>query len=382
MPRATILDQPEEIEKVDRSNMLNHCLNFPDYSKDAIKRAERVEIPKEVKISDKTSITYTTPKNILILGMGGSAIGGELLRGWLRDTLPVPVDICRDHNLPAYANKDTLVMAISYSGETVETLSAFVDAIRRRCMTITVTSGGHLLTFSKKLNIPHVSVPQNFPPRAAFPYLFFPLPILLTKMKIIPDTRPSAEEALNTLKSIAEENAPRIPIENNPSKKLALELKETIPVVYGSGFYEAVAHRMKTQFNENSKLPSSYDVFPELSHNEIVGWEASDNLTRGFFIILLRDRDDPPEVNHKIELTKALVSRKVRKVHEIYARGTSRIAKMLSLVVFGDFLSVYLAIALAIDPSPVKSIQTVKRGMKERFDLTAKLRDEIDNMLS
>ncbi len=382
MHKATILDQPEEIKKIDKNNMLDHCMKLPDYCEDAIKRARQIKIPKKVEISKEISIKYGKPRNILIAGMGGSAIGGEMLRGWLRDELPVPVEICRDYSLPAYADKDTLAFAISYTGETDETLSAFVDAIRRGCMTIAITSGGHLLSFSKKLNIPHMVIPDGFPSRASFPYVFFPLAILLNRMQIVSDIEGDVEEAISVLRGVSRENSPRNPVENNLSKRLALELEGTIPVVYGFGPYEAVAHRLKTQFNENSKLLSRYDAFPELNHNEVVGWEASEDLTKNFSVILLRDRKAPPEIKYRIELTKSLVSDKARNVHEVYARGEGRLARMLSLKFMGDFLSVYLAILRGVDPTPVRSIQVVKRGIRERFDLAGRLRAEIENILS
>jgi len=382
MHKATLLDQPDEIKKIDKSNMLGHCMRLPDYCEDAIKRATQVKIPKEVKISKKFSIKYRKPKNILIVGMGGSAIGGEMLRGWLRDELPIPVEICRDYNLPAYADENTLAFVISYSGDTEETLSAFVDAIRRKCMTVTITSGGHLLSFSKNLDIPHVAIPDGWPSRASFPYVFFPIAILLRRIRIIPDIERDVEEALSVLRRVARENAPEIPTDKNPSKKLALEVEGTIPVVYGFGLYEGVAHRLKTQFNENSKLLCRYDVFPELDHNEIVGWEASESLTKNFSVILLRDHEEHSELRHKIELTKSLISKRAQKVHEIYAIGKGKLARMLSLKCVGDFLTVYLAVLRGVDPTPVRSIEAIKRGMKERFDLVGKLRREIENILS
>jgi glucose/mannose-6-phosphate isomerase len=382
MRKATLLDQPDEVKKIDKSNMLRHCMSLPDYSEDAIKRAKQVKIPKEVKISKGLSIKYRKPKNILIAGMGGSAIGGEMLRAWLRDELPVPVEICRDYNLPAYADVDTLAFVISYSGETEETLSAFVDAIRRKCMTVTITSGGHLLSFSKNLNIPHMVIPDGWPSRASFPYVFFPIAILLKRMKIVSDIERDVEEALGVLERVARENAPEIPSDKNPSKKLALEVEGTIPVVYGFGLYEGVAHRLKTQFNENSKLLCRYDAFPELDHNEVVAWEASERLTKNFSVILLRDREECSELQHRIELTKSLISDRVRKVHEIYAIGRGKLARMLSLKCVGDFLTFYLAVLRGVDPTPVRSIEEVKRGMREKFDLAGKLSDEIDNILS
>jgi len=381
MPETTILDIPEELEKIDKSNMLNLCVKTPEYCQDAIQRAKKIKIPNEVKVSKKITIKYKKPQNIIITGMGGSAIGGEILQDWLQDKLPIPIQICRDYTLPAYANRNTLVFAISYSGETEETLSAFIDAIRRKCMTITISSGGHLLAFSKKLQIPHVTIPNGRPPRAAIPYIFFPLPILLEKMDILSNTEKDIQETIWVLKKVSEENSPHIPIKKNISKALALELKETIPAIYGFGQFRAIAHRMKTQFNENSKLLSVYDVFPELNHNEAVGWEVSEDLAKKFSVILIRDHDEPPEIKHRIEMTKMLALHKAQKILEIYARGKGRLAKMFSVLLLGDFVSVFLAILRGVDPAPVKTIDLIKREMSRKFDVAGKLEGAIRKMI-
>jgi len=381
MHEATILDKPEELEKIDKSNMLNLCVKTPEHCQDAIQRAKKIKIPNDVKVSKKITIKYKKPKNIIITGMGGSAIGGEILQDWLQDKLPIPIQICRNYTLPAYANRNTLVFAISCSGETEETLSAFVDAIRRKCMTITISSGGHLLAFSKKLQIPHVTIPNGRPPRAAIPYTFFPLPILLEKMDILSNIEKDIEETIRVLKKVSEENSPRIPTKKNMSKTLALELEKTIPAVYGFGQSRAVAHRMKTQFNENSKLLSVYDVFPELNHNEAVGWEVSEDLAKKFSVILIRDHDEPPEIKHRIEMTKMLALHKAQKVLEIYAKGKGRLAKMFSVLLLGDLVSVFLAILCGIDPAPVKTIDLIKREMRRKFDVAGKLEGEIRKII-
>ncbi|MDH5779642.1 MAG: bifunctional phosphoglucose/phosphomannose isomerase, partial [Candidatus Bathyarchaeota archaeon] len=342
---------------------------------------KKIKIPNEVKVSKKITIKYRKPQNIIITGMGGSAIGGEILQDWLRDKLPIPIEICRNYTLPAYANRNTLVFAISYSGETAETLNTFIDAIRRKCMTITISSGGHLLSFSKNLQIPHVTIPSGRPPRAAISYIFFPLPILLEKMDILSNTEKDIEETIRVLKKVSRENSPHIPTKKNMSKTLALELKETIPVIYGFGQSRAVAHRMKTQFNENSKLFSTYNVFPELNHNEAVGWEAHEDFAKKISVILIRDRDEPPEIKHRIEMTKMLALHKAQKVLEIYARGKGRLAKMFSVLLVGDLASVYLAILRGIDPAPVKTIDLIKREMSRKFDVVDKLEGEILEMI-
>lgn len=381
MRETTILDKPEELKKIDKSNILNLCVKTPEYCQDAIQRAKKIKIPNEVKVSKKITIKYRTPQNIVITGMGGSAIGGEILQDWLRDKLPIPVQICRNYTLPAYADRNTLVFAISCSGETEETLSAFIDAIHRKCMIITISSGGHLLSFSKKLKIPHVTIPNGRPPRAAIPYVFFPLPVLLENMDILSNVENDIEEAIRVLKKVGGENSPRVPTKKNMSKMLALELKETIPVVYGFGQFRAVAHRMKTQFNENSKLFSTHDVFPELNHNEAVGWEASETFTKKFSVVLIRDNDESPEIRHRIEMTRLLALHKAQKVLEIYARGKGRLAKMFSVLLVGDFVSVYLAIVRGMDPAPVKTIDRIKWEMTKKFNMLERLEGEIRKMI-
>jgi glucose/mannose-6-phosphate isomerase len=363
---VTILDKTEKLKEIDKSDMLNHLMKTPDYCQDAINRAKQIKMPKKVK-----------PKNIIIAGMGGSAIGGETLQNWLRDKLPIPIQVCNDYTLPAYANKDTLFFANSYSGNTEETLSAFLDAVRRKCTTITITSGGNLLSFSKELQVSHVTIPSQLPPRVAIPYLFFPLPVLMERMDVLPSIEEDLQKAIQVLKKVGEENSPKIPTEDNPAKKLALELVETIPVIYGFRQYQSVAHRLKTQFNENSKVPSKHDVFPELNHNETVGWEAPETLTKNYSIILIRDHDEPPEIKHRIEITKSLVLHKAKKVLEIHARGEEKLAKMFSVLRIGDFTSVYLAILQGVDPTPVKIIDEVKKALGKKFNIVEKLKAEL-----
>jgi glucose/mannose-6-phosphate isomerase len=366
---TTILDQPGRVKKIDKSNMLDHLMKTSDYCREAIDRAKQVRLPKKVK-----------PKNALIAGMGGSAIGGEILQDWLRDELPIPIQVCKDYTLPAYVNKDTLFFANSYSGNTEETLSAFLEATRKKCTIITITSGGHLLSFSKKLHVPYVTLPSQLPPRVAIPYLFFPLPVFIERMEIIPSLEGDLQEAIHVIKKVGAENSPEIPTEDNPAKKLALELVETIPIIYGFRQYQSVAHRLKTQFNENSKLPSKNDVFPELNHNETVGWEAPELLTKNHSVILIRDHNEPPEIRHRIEITKSLVFHKAKKVLEIHAMGENKLAKMFSVLCVGDFASVYLAILQGVDPTPVKIIDEVKRELAKKFNIIERLKKELTEL--
>jgi len=360
---VTVLDKPERVKEVDRSGMLGDLVKTHDYCRDAIKRAEQVSVPEKV-----------SPKNIVVVGMGGSAIGGEILQDWLRDKLPIPIQVCRDYTLPAYVNKDTLVFVNSYSGNTEETLTAFLTAIHRKCTVIAVTSGGQLCVFCKKLQVPYMIIPAGLQPRVAIPYMFFPLPVFMEKMGIISNIDDELEEAIQVLEMVAKANAPDVPTENNRAKQLAQELMETIPVIYGFRQYSSIAQRLKAQFNENSKVPSKCDVFPELNHNETVGYEAPESLTKKQSIILIRDPQEPPEIRNRIETTTSLVFNRANKVLEITAEGKGKLAKMFAVMCVGDFASVYLAILQNKDPTPVNIIVRVKSelakksGMKKKFE--------------
>lgn len=366
---VSMLDNPERVKEVDKSNMLNDLVKTPDYCRDAIKRAKQVDVPKKV-----------APKNIVVVGMGGSAIGGEILHDWLRDTLPIPIEVCRDYTLPAYVNKDTLVFANSYSGNTEETLTAFLTAIQRKCTVLTVTSGGQLEAFSKKLQIPYVKIPEGLQPRVGIPYMFFPLPILMEKLGILRNIEHDLEEAIAVLEAVSKANAPNVPTKNNKAKQLAIDIAETMPIVYGFRQYTSIAHRLKAQFNENSKVPCRADVFPELNHNETVGYEAPEVINKKQTVILIRDSQEPKEIRNRIETTKKLVFSRANKLLEIVAEGKGKLEKMFSVLCIGDYASVYLAILQNKDPTPVNIIVKVKSELAKRTRMKELFEAELEKL--
>jgi glucose/mannose-6-phosphate isomerase len=347
------LDEIAETRKIDKSDMLSFCVEAPKHYREAAKTAEKI------------SLAYSKPANIIVAGMGGSAIGGELLKDWARDKATMPIEVSRAYSLPAYANEKSLVFIVSYSGETEESLSAFLDAAKRKCRIFCVSSGGSLLEFAEKLNAPYLRVPSGMPPRAALPYLFTPLLKALEKMNLVSSVSESLKEAVRTLEKVSGENSPEKPSENNFSKTLASNIDETVPVVYGFGIYRSVAQRFKQQFNENSKIPSKWEFFSELNHNEIVGWEESGKLAKNFSTIFIRDKSEPSEIRSRIETTKTLMLSASSKLFEVWSQGKTALAKMLSTILIGDFTSVYLAILHKVDPTPVKTIALLKDRMKE-----------------
>ena len=349
-----ILDEVANINSVDRSRMIDFCINAAkNYGKAAV-LAEEIKIP------------YPKPDNIIVAGMGGSGIGGDLLKDWAKDKTDIPIEVNRDYDLPAYAGKKTLVLVTSYSGDTEETLSAFLEALKRKCMIFCLSSGGALIENAKRLGVPFIRVPGGMPPRAALPYMFTPLLIYLEKGGLVRGASSELSEAVALLKGISVENGPEKPTVENYSKALALNIGGTVPVTYGFGFYRGVAMRYKQQFNENSKVPSKWEAFSELNHNEIVGWERAEKLASHFSAIFLRDKEEPTAIQSRIEITKELMEQEgVAALLEVQAQGKSRLARMLSTALIGDFTSVYLSVLRGVDPTPVKTITYLKDMLEQ-----------------
>ena len=360
MPTKSVLDDLAKIKSVDKSNMLSFCTDAPKHYEVAC------------KASRKLKLSFPKPKEIIVAGMGGSAIGGELLKDWARDKIAVPIEVCRDYSLPAYADESTLVFAVSYSGETEESLSVFLDAVKRGCEIISLSSGGKLQEFAEKLDVSHIPVPKGMAPRATLPYLFMPFPSILESIGLVSNVDLEISETIKVLKQVSVENSPAKPVNSNFSKTLASAICGSVPVVYGFGFYRAVAQRFKTQFNENSKVPAKWEFFPELNHNEIVGWEGISDHAKLFSIILIRDADEPVELHTRIETTKELMRKESLRIFEVYGKGKSMLARMCSVICLGDFTSVYLAVLRGVDPTPVRTINVLKErlaksGTKDRI---------------
>lgn len=368
MPKTSVLDNLNEIKRLDKGDMLSFCVG-------AAKHYE-----KAARIAEGVTLNYVKPQAVIVAGMGGSAIGGELLKDWARDTLQIPLEVCREYTLPAFANEKTLTFIVSYSGETEETLSVFLDAVKRKCMVAVISSGGKLLEFARKRQMPTLQIPAGIPPRAALPYLFTPMSIFLEKLGLIQNVKAEISEAITILKRVCSENSPEKPLKENFAKELAFKINNTVPVVYGFGFYRSVAQRFKQQFNENSKIPSKWDAFPELNHNEVVGWEKANKLAKHFTVVILRDKNESKEIKCRVEATKELLDGKVAGIYEVWSRGEGKLARMLSTTLIGDFASVYLALLSGVDPTPVETISLLKKRMT-KSGITDRIIRELRNLM-
>lgn len=349
-----ILDDLDAIKKVDSNNLLDIVRKFPEQMEDAVETAEKVEI-EEFK-----------PLHIVIAGMGGSAIGGDILANWLSDRTDIPIFVNRVYNLPSFAGKNTLLFAVSYSGNTEETLNLFDDGIANGCKIIAITTGGKLENRCKNKNVRLISIPKGMPPRAAIAYLFVPMAVVLKKLGIyLPDKE--MDVAIENLKVLRERLVPENPTQNNPAKQIALQLQNETPIIYGSGIYSAIARRWQTELNENSKVLAWHGTFPEMNHNEIEAWGNDDNSKR-FTAVLLRDNFLPESrLQKRIILTKnSILNKNAKKVVEVVAEGGEEkdyLARMLFSTYLGDFVSIYLAILRGVDPTPVNTIESFKRDL-------------------
>ena len=311
-----------------------------------------------IELPDRYKKDY---RSIVVSGQGGSAIGGDILRSYALDRCRVPVLVNRDYVLPAFVNELTLVLAVSYSGNTEETLSAYQQARQCGADIIVVSSGGRLSEMARNDGFLVVEVPGGMSPRAASGYLFCPLVLILEKMDLLKGARLDLQETGQVLKELREEINPAVAKENNFARQLARQMKDRIPVIWGSSAHSDIAAmRWKAQINENAKAPAYYNAFPELDHNELVGFEAPAELLARLLVIIMCDPDDHEQVKKRIRITGNIIREKVAGVIEIKTRGSSWLAKLYSLIYTGDYASFYLALEYGINPTPVNVIDYLK----------------------
>ena len=306
---------------------------------------------------------------VVLCGMGGSAIGGDLVAGLVAPTASVPFVVNRGYAMPGWVGERTLVIASSYSGGTEETLSAVEDALGRGARVVAITSGGRLAELADKHGFDAIEIPGGLQPRAALGYsLGVGLRIARALgLAELPDDE--FEAALADARDRAQRHdqdadaTEADPV--NPALDLAERLDGALPVVYtGTGLLEAVGVRWRTQIHENAKHPAVGNVLPELDHNEIMGYEAApETLLSQIQVIALRDADDHPQVARRFEATRDLIAPRVGGWTEIASEGGSRLARMLSMIQLGDAVSFWMAVRKGEDPTPVETIQALKKTL-------------------
>lgn len=345
-----VLDDGAALSRFDPAGMLEQVATLPAQIRDGWARTRSLEL----------SDAHRGAEAIAVLGMGGSAIGADLVRGIFSGALRVPLATVRDYELPAWVDPRTLCVAASYSGATEETISAFTQALERRCPVAVITTGGLLGDVARRAKLPLLDFPGGGQPRAAVGYSVLLLAGLLERAGLLTLDERQVEEAARACEVVLKTCSAEVVTEQNPAKQLAWSLVDRLPVVCGSGLLAAVARRWKTQLNENAKTTAIADELPEATHNSVVGYGGPEALRERMFFVFLAGPADHPRNGLRATLAAdALAS--VQVSHQtVPVAGDSALAQAMAAVCLGDLVSVYLAFLYGLDPSPVEPIARIK----------------------
>jgi len=348
MPRENDrLDDGPYIAELDPSHLFALAAAFPDQCAAALQLGAQV------------GVQHLGQCNAVVLaGMGGSAIAGDYIQSLFDIGGNCPFHVSRDYSIPSWVDGSTLVLCSSYSGNTEETLASYEVAKRARAKILCITSGGRLARLAAKNGDVLLRIPEGQPPRTALPYLFLGPMVALSRLGMLGMAEEPGLSAF--LAEQAKGLAPTCPFQNNPAKQLAVAVNGKTPVVYGLGRWQsAVAKRWKCQINENAKAPCFSNAFPELDHNEILGWKDFDK-TGDWFLISLEGGDESVSMKERRRFTFDLVPGAKRIV---VAEGGSVLQKMLYLTIFGDYVSLYLAMLKGEDPGDIALIEELKQSL-------------------
>ncbi len=348
------------IKRLDPQGMLDIVYKWPDFIEDALNT--NIKIPQQIQMQNQLINYQNKVRNILICGMGGSAVSGDYLTTFLENKIDIPILVRRNYSIPEFVDKQTLTILISYSGNTEETISCLIEALQKNTMIVGIASGGKLLEFFSKNNLPYFKIPGGMQPRASFPLLLFPLLKILGDFDIYNLDNNVIKEILNNIKVIREECKLDIPSSDNPAKTIAKSLYKKIPVIWSP--YKCVGNRIKCQINENSKMQAFSEEIPEFNHNHIVGWESYSE-ENPFIIFILRFPSEHPNVSLRFEISKEMIRNKVEIV-EMNVKGSELLNQLIYATYMGDYISIYLSILNNVDPNTVQSIDYLKHELELR----------------
>jgi len=345
-----------ENNPIDPSNMYKSIYDFPDH----IREAEK--IGKAISLKN----IYNNIKNIVVAGMGGSAIGGDVTRLLLQDELKIPMYISRSYRLPNWVDNSTLVICSSYSGNTEESLSSFKEAQIKKAKIIAISTGGALSKQVEELGLDIITIPKGLQPRAALALSFVPMIYLLKTLKLI--TSKTINDLTNAINLIdTKRELYNKEINENPAYYLAKNIYQSLPIIYGENESTAIlAVRWKGQLSENAKMLAYHNELPEMNHNEIVGWENNSNLINKISIIWLKDKDDHPRTTIRQASTKKIINNLAARHEIVSVEGTTKVDRYLNMIHMGDWLSFWCAILHGSDPTPVYKIDKLKEILSKK----------------
>jgi glucose/mannose-6-phosphate isomerase len=339
-------------EVLDSIGMFAAASSLPEQVFDAAVRARGLDgLPDRERI-----------ENIVVLGMGGSGVAGDVLAAAAGPFLPVPVIVSKGYELPAFVGESSLVFAISFSGNTEETIEAASSAAVEGAHLVVITQGGELGRLAESWGVPHVGVPESIPvPRAGLGATAIPPMIVLEEIGLFPGAQQWVDFAVEQLRDRREQ----LSGDDSPAKALARAIGRTMPLVHGGGDIGSVAAmRWKTEVNENANAPAFWNAHPELCHNEMQGWGQHGDVTRQLLTLVnLRHEYEHPQVARRFEVTQPLLDEVVAGVHEVRAEGEGQLAQLLDLMLYGTFVSLEMAAQEGIDPGPMDTLDEIKASV-------------------
>ncbi len=349
------LDDLDTMRQLDTQDMLAEIDGLPAQLQAAWDLGSRLPLPELGRV-----------QQIVVAGLGGSAIGGDLLAAYVAPACRVPVILWRNYDLPAFAaGPETLVVASSHSGNTEETLSAFDRALAVGAQALAVTTGGELARRAEAAGAPVWRFEHSGQPRAAVGYSFGLLLALFHRLGLIPDPAGEVADAVAAMRAQQEQLQAEVPVVHNPAKRMAGQLMERWPTVIGAGLLAPVARRWRTQIAELAKAVAQFEELPEADHNMVAGVEQPEALLGRTIVVFLRSALEHPRNVLRTDLTRQVLMVEGFNTDAIEARGGTRLAHQWTLLHFGDYTAYYLAIAYGVDPTPVEAIEGLKRRLKE-----------------
>ena len=348
---VNILDDMAAMGRADGDGMLDLVAGLADRVTDGWRLSRELELPRG------------TPRSVALLGMGGSAIGGDLVKAIWSDRISVPFEILRGYELPAWVGPDTLVIASSKSGDTEETLRQLEAALTRRCPVVCVSSGGALRRVAEAASLPLAVIPEGGSPRAALGWSLAIVAGILERAGVLELSGREIEAAVVSTRETVAGCAPDVPTAENPAKQLAWSLVDRFVLVSGAGFLAPVARRWKTQLNENSKAAAVFEELPEAMHNTVVGFEQPESLRDHLAVVVLRSELEHPRNALRAQLIGDVLDTGLIWHTSVETSGEGRLGHALSGIVTGDYVSVYTAFMYAVDPSPIVVVDHIKEQL-------------------
>ncbi len=347
------LDDFAQFSRLDSQNMYQEIHSLPD------------QLSSGWDLGRSLPLTQLEPINkIVISGMGGSAIGGDLLLEYIQEKCPVPVLLHRDYDLPGWVSgENTLVVACSHSGNTEETLSSFRKARHNGCQIVVISTGGELVKQSQEFGYPSWIFQHKGQPRAAIGYSFGLLLALFHRLNLIDNPKGQVEDALTAMKTVQQEYLAEIPVIHNPAKRLAGQLIDRDITIMGAGFLNVIARRWKCQINEIAKSWAAFEYLPEADHNTVAGLTNPEDILYRRIVIFLQSSLLHPRNQLRSRITRQKFMVEGLNTDSIDAKGDTILAHLWSTLLLGDYVAFYLAMLYDMDPTPIPTILELKKAL-------------------